>query len=104
MKALHIKGGRVIDPANHVDEVRDVYLDGGKVVANLPDKAEIIDATGRLVVPGLIDIHVHLREPGRDARRVVDLRAWSVCLTRRRLLITPGRLRLSNSARQRLRV
>jgi dihydroorotase len=61
---LLIKGGRVIDPANGIDEVRDVGI-SGKVIeavdANLPaDQATtIVDATGRIVTPGFIDLHVH---------------------------------------------
>ena len=72
MKALHIRGGRVIDPANHVDEVRDVYIAGGKIVATSPEEAEVIDATGKIVTPGLIDIHVHLREPGRSDKETIE--------------------------------
>jgi dihydroorotase len=72
MKALHIKGGRVIDPANHVDAVRDVFLADGKIVASCPPGAEVVDATGKVVVPGLIDIHVHLREPGRSDKETIE--------------------------------
>ena len=64
-----IKGGRVIDPANGVDDVRDVLIADGKVrqvghVTTVPD--ETIDGRGMLVCPGLIDMHVHLREPGDE--------------------------------------
>ena len=71
MKTL-IKGGRVIDPANKIDGVLDVLIEDGKIAAvgeELPgDDAEIIDAEGLLVTPGLIDMHVHLREPGQEAK------------------------------------
>ncbi|MEI6083374.1 MAG: dihydroorotase [Verrucomicrobiota bacterium] len=72
MKALHIRGGRVIDPANGIDAIRDVFLADGKIVATLPDKAEVIDATGKIVTPGLLDIHVHLREPGRSDKETIE--------------------------------
>jgi dihydroorotase len=69
MKLL-VKGGRVIDPANNIDAQMDVLIEDGKISAvgkNLKtDGAQIIDATGKLVTPGLIDIHVHLRDPGYE--------------------------------------
>jgi len=72
MKAMHIQGGRVIDPGNGVDAVRDVFLADGKIVATLPDNAEVIDAAGKIVTPGLLDIHVHLREPGRSDKESIE--------------------------------
>jgi dihydroorotase len=66
MNSLVIKNGRVIDPANNVDEVRDVFVVDGKIAAVAAEDAEVIDAAGRIVTPGLIDMHVHLREPGRS--------------------------------------
>jgi dihydroorotase len=71
MKPLLIKNGHVIDPANGVDEVRDVFIVDGKIASTAPD-AEIIDATGKIVVPGLIDMHVHLREPGRSDKETIE--------------------------------
>ncbi len=69
MKLL-VQGGRVIDPANNIDTEMDVLIEDGKIVAvgkNLKsDGAEIVDAAGMLVTPGLIDIHVHLRDPGYE--------------------------------------
>jgi dihydroorotase len=66
---LLIKGGRVIDPANHVDEAMDVAVTNGKIAAvakNIPaDKAgKVVDASGLVVTPGLIDIHVHVTHGG----------------------------------------
>lgn len=65
MSALHIRGARVIDPANRVDAIQDVVVRDGKIAAlgvDLPRQpdAQCIDATGQLVVPGLIDMHAHV--------------------------------------------
>ena len=69
MTDLLIRGGRVIDPSRGTDGVADLYLKDGKIEAvgrNIPARpgAEVLDATGKVVAPGLIDLHVHLREPG----------------------------------------
>lgn len=71
MSQLLIKNGRVIDPANNIDTVTDVFVRDGKIAAigKLPTDAkpdQTIDATDKFVVPGLIDLHVHLREPGDE--------------------------------------
>ena len=66
---LWIKNGRVIDPANRRDEVGDVFARDGVIVDSLNkserQQAEMVDASGLVVSPGLVDIHVHLREPGQ---------------------------------------
>jgi dihydroorotase len=67
---LRIQGGRVIDPARKVDRVQDLYIRDGKIV-NRCRVEETIDAKGLLVVPGLIDMHVHLREPGREDKETI---------------------------------
>ncbi|MFH1070358.1 MAG: dihydroorotase [Candidatus Glassbacteria bacterium] len=76
MDRLLLKGGRVVDPANNIDEQLDLLLAGGKVAEIgkelAPDGAVVIDAAGRTVVPGLIDMHVHLREPGREDEENVE--------------------------------
>ncbi|KPJ57623.1 MAG: dihydroorotase, partial [Planctomycetes bacterium DG_58] len=64
-----IKGGRVLDPASGRDETADVLIRDGKIagIGRVKEKAdEVIDAAGKIVCPGLIDLHVHLREPGND--------------------------------------
>jgi dihydroorotase len=74
-QALLIRGGRLIDPRHGVDAVRDVLLRDGAVAEvgeRLADpSARVIDAAGRWVVPGLIDVHVHLREPGEEGKETV---------------------------------
>jgi len=72
MNSLVIKNGRVIDPANGVDEVRDVFVVDGKMASTAAKDAEVIDATGKIVTPGLIDMHVHLREPGRSDKETIE--------------------------------
>ncbi|MBU6410002.1 MAG: dihydroorotase [Verrucomicrobia bacterium] len=76
MAALLLTGGRVIDPANQVDRAADVLMVDGKVSAvgkdvAVPDGAEHFDASGKIVCPGLIDLHVHLREPGQTAKETL---------------------------------
>jgi dihydroorotase len=70
VRAVLIRGGRVIDPASGHDAVADVLLADGKVEAVGPrlarEGAEVLDAEGCVVAPGLVDVHVHLREPGRE--------------------------------------
>ena len=73
MAALLITGGRVIDPANKIDSPADVLIVDGKISAvgkNLaaPGDVERLDAKGKVVCPGLIDLHVHLRVPGQTAK------------------------------------
>jgi dihydroorotase len=67
---LLIKNGRLIDPAQAIDEQLDLLIKNGKIVECgkhlAADGAELIDAKGLLVVPGLIDLHVHLRDPGLE--------------------------------------
>src|SRR5689334_8648707 len=70
MKTTLITRGRVIDPSQHVDAVSDLWLRDGKVLALGAQptlQADVtVDAAGLIVCPGLIDMHVHLREPGRE--------------------------------------
>jgi dihydroorotase len=72
-----IRGGHLIDPANNIDAPRDLLIENGRVVAvsaklNVdPPNLQIIDASGLTVTPGLVDIHVHLREPGQSYKETI---------------------------------
>ncbi len=78
MSDVLILNGRVIDPANGLDEARDLLLRNGKIAAidkpgslkNI-EAAETIDASGLVVAPGLVDVHVHLREPGQTYKETI---------------------------------
>jgi dihydroorotase len=77
MAQLLIKNGRVIDPASRHDGVADVWIEDGVIKgvgANLTAAAgaEVIDATGLIVAPGFIDMHVHLREPGFEHAETIE--------------------------------
>ena len=71
-RPLLINGGRVVDPASGIDGPRDILIRNGRVAAVARNirlgrgvQAHVTDAKGLWVLPGLIDLHVHLREPGR---------------------------------------
>lgn len=70
-----LRGGRIIDPANRVDQIGDVAIVDGRfaqIGRELPIDLPSIDATGLLICPGLIDIHVHLREPGGEHKETIE--------------------------------
>jgi len=77
MNSLLLTGGRVIDPSNRFDKVADLLVTDGKIAALGPDAArapadvERMDVSGLVVCPGLIDLHVHLREPGQTAKESI---------------------------------
>jgi dihydroorotase len=76
IRPLLLKSGRVIDPSTGTDGVADLLLAGGRVAGSgrglgAPDGALTIDASGLLVFPGLIDLHVHLREPGAEHKETI---------------------------------
>lgn len=66
---IMVKGGRVVDPASGTDEIRDIYISDGMITDSEGFQADhIVDAAGLTVMPGLIDAHCHLREPGFEYR------------------------------------
>ncbi len=73
-----IKNGRVIDPANKIDEILDIYIEKGKIEDVGPNldysgaEIEEIDASGKIVAPGLVDMHCHLREPGQEYKEDIE--------------------------------
>ncbi len=74
-QTLLLRGGRVVDPSQGIDRIDDVLVRDGLVVAIGPAETgadEMIDATGLIVAPGLVDMHVHLREPGREEDETIE--------------------------------
>jgi dihydroorotase len=78
MTAIIIRGGHLIDPAAGVDALKDILLKDGRVAEiagpgklKATEGAEVLDATGLTVAPGLIDMHVHLREPGQGYKETI---------------------------------
>src|ERR1700719_3622050 len=70
---LMIKHGRIIDPSIDRDEVADLYVVNGRISAQPPSgEYQTIDARDLVVAPGLIDIHVHLREPGQSHKETIE--------------------------------
>jgi len=69
-----IRRGRVIDPARKLDQVQDIGILDGRIMEpeKLPKQVEVIEAEGLVVTPGLIDMHVHLREPGREDEETIQ--------------------------------
>ncbi|MGH9869388.1 MAG: dihydroorotase [Candidatus Polarisedimenticolia bacterium] len=76
MAGLLLRGGRVIDPANGIDDLRDVRVDQGRIarvergLRPQPDE-RVIECDGAVVAPGFVDMHVHLREPGREDKETI---------------------------------
>lgn len=70
-----IKGGRVVDPANNLDGIHDILVEGAKITRiakQISGSADTqIEAAGKIVMPGLVDMHVHLREPGREDKETI---------------------------------
>ena len=74
-EAIWIKNGRIIDPANDRDGTGDLFIDGGEIQEKLPAKisqqVREIDASGKIVAPGFVDLRAHLREPGGGGRETI---------------------------------
>ncbi|HKO21557.1 MAG TPA: amidohydrolase family protein, partial [Candidatus Eisenbacteria bacterium] len=78
---LCLRGGRILDPARGIDRAQDLWIDQGKI-AGLGEDApaalrarkdvQIVDVKGAIVCPGLVDIHVHLREPGQEEKETIE--------------------------------
>ena len=76
MSQLLLKNGRIIDPANRRDEIADLLIVEGRIadqsaIRNPQSAIEEIDCTGLIIAPGLIDLHVHFREPGQSAKETI---------------------------------
>tara|TARA_Y100001968_G_C19374527_1_gene726900 strand:- start:80 stop:1366 length:1287 start_codon:yes stop_codon:yes gene_type:complete len=73
--SLWIRGGRVIDPANEIDQEADVFTKDGIIVENLSEDdrshAQVIEADGKIVCPGFVDLHAHFREPGQSHKETI---------------------------------
>jgi dihydroorotase len=80
-----LRGGRVIDPSRGLDETVDVRLVDGKVAEvgaglDAPGGAAVHDVSGLVVAPGLVDVHVHLREPGEEHKETIATGAWAAAV------------------------
>ena len=88
---LLVKNGRVVNPAKKQDELCDIYIEDGIIRAMGPHLSlqadDTLDASGLTVTPGLIDMHVHLRQPGQSGKETLDsgtaaLPGWLRCRIR----------------------
>lgn len=84
---IFIKGGHVVDPKNNIDEICDVFIDKGVITdvgTNIElddvENVEVLDATGKYVTPGLVDMHVHLRDPGFTHKEDIETGTKSAAL------------------------
>ena len=85
---IHIKGGRLIDPKHGIDGIQDVYITAGKIVGigEAPKgytANRTVDATGRIVCPGLVDLSARLREPGFGIQNGLVWRSHARCAVSR---------------------
>ncbi|MDF2876001.1 MAG: dihydroorotase [Sporomusa sp.] len=75
-ESVLLKNGRVIDPAQGIDGTADVLISEGRIAAIAPnlcfEEARVLDCSGKWVVPGLIDVHCHLREPGSEHKETIE--------------------------------
>ncbi|MCX7816276.1 MAG: dihydroorotase [Syntrophales bacterium] len=87
-RSFILRGGRVVDPSQNMDEVADVLVENGIIKALVPrrkplpagaEKLPVIDVVGLVVTPGLIDMHVHLREPGWEYKETITTGSMAAC-------------------------
>ena len=80
MHILRITQGRVIDPSQGLDRVVDLWIQGERIAGIGPQPnlhpTQVFDESGKIVCPGLIDMHVHLREPGREEDETIATGCW----------------------------
>jgi len=81
-RPILLRGGRLLDPSRGLDEVADLLLADGRIADHgrdlgVPDDALVLEAAGLVVAPGLVDVHVHLREPGQEERETIATGAGS---------------------------
>ena len=72
-----IRNIRVIDPASKTDEIKDLFVHDGKISDHAPDDGETIDGTGLIAGPGLVDVHVHFRDPGQTHKEDIHTGAMA---------------------------
>ncbi len=81
MPKLLLKNGTVIDPKSKKNDVLDILIDGCKIKAigkNIKDKnSQIISAKGKIITPGLVDVHVHFREPGFEYKETIKTGSYA---------------------------
>jgi len=74
--SILIKNGRIIDPSQNIDEIKDIFIKNNKIVSinsKIKETANtIIDATDKIISPGFIDMHTHLREPGEENKETIE--------------------------------
>jgi len=72
-KSILLKNGRLLDPVNNIDRIGDLLIRQGRcyTAVDLPSDVQEIDVTGKWLMPGFIDLHVHLREPGEEYKETV---------------------------------
>ena len=85
MGFLLIKGGTVVDPSSGLNDERDILIENGRIVdmgrnLSVGPKCDVINAKGKTVFPGLIDMHVHLRDPGREDKETIETGTRSAAL------------------------
>ena len=76
MKTWLIRGAKVVDPSQNLEDTRDILIKDGKIqeigTNIISENAEIIEANGLIAAPGLVDMHVHLRDPGQTHKETVQ--------------------------------